>query len=300
LWPNDIHMLNIRTRARGWPYALLAAGVGAIILAAWIGLELQQARAGHGWAAGAPGRARLAGASFAFICDAVGPSLPYLSAALFPAALAVMALCLLQMSIVLVTAVAGVAAGVADRPALWREGLVFAAGFLAAYTTAAAALGLAGQALASYAFVLKALGGALVLLLGLAVLRVLPGGVLSGCRGPRWLIMTGKASLRRPLSAGVAFAVYCAGCCGPYLSGLALLGAGTGTAWQGAALIFGFALLMGALLLLPIFALPASRRIGQALIHHARPIAICSGTMLVVLGTVLLLEPALVWAFLTL
>ena len=146
----------------------------------------------------------------------------------------------------------------------------------------------------------KALDGILVLLLGLAVLRVLPGGALSGCRGPRWLIMSGKASLRRPLGAGVAFAVYCVGCCGPYLSGLALLGTGAGTAWHGAALILGFALLMSSLLLLPIFALPASRRVGQVLIVHARPIAICCGTILVVLGTALLLEPALVWALLAL
>src|SRR5262249_48791800 len=71
--------------------------------------------------------------------------------------------CLLQMSIVLVTAVSGIAAGAASRPAgpaLWRQGLVFAAGFLGVYTAAAVGIGLAGPALARYAVVFKAPGGA--------------------------------------------------------------------------------------------------------------------------------------------
>jgi cytochrome c biogenesis protein CcdA len=279
------------TRARGWGYALLAASAVTIVLALWVGLEVQRLRGGHGQVVAAAG---LAGASFAFICNAVGPSLPYLGAALIPSALAVMAPCLLQMSIVLATAVSGLAGGEAPR---YRQGLAFAAGFLGVYGMAAAALGLAGQALAGYAFVLKALGGGLILLLGLAVLRVLPARALSGCRGPRWLVLTGRATLRRPLGAGVAFAIYCVGCCGPYLSGLALLGAGAGTAWQSVALTLGFALLMAGLLLLPIFALPASRRLAQGLASRARLIAPVSGVLLVMIGTALLLEPALVWAF---
>src|SRR5690242_9375291 len=120
-------MLYARPRARSWGYALGGAAIAAIGLALWVGLEVGRLRAGHGWPAAAPGG--LAGASFAFICEAVGPSLPYLSAALLPAALAVMAPCLLQMSIVLVTAVAGAAAGAAQ---LRRPGLAFAAGFLGA------------------------------------------------------------------------------------------------------------------------------------------------------------------------
>src|SRR5262249_30855206 len=174
-WSNA--MLNLPTHAAGRRYALLGAGASAIALAAWIGLEIQRLRAGHGWPAGAVEPARSAASLYAFICDAVGPSLPYVGAALFPAALAAMAPCLLQMSIVLVTAVSGIAAGAASRPAgvaLWRQGLVFAAGFLGVYTAAAVGIGLAGQALASYAVVFKALGGALVLVLGLVVLRVLP------------------------------------------------------------------------------------------------------------------------------
>jgi cytochrome c-type biogenesis protein len=292
-------MLYTGLHARGMRCALFGAGAGTIILMTWIGLErLGMAR---GWPVAAAEPGHLATASFAFVCDVVAPSLPYLSAALIPAALAVMAPCLLQMSIVLVMAVAGVTASGAaagDRSALRRPGLMFAAGFLGIYAVAAITIGLAGQALAGYAIVLKALGGALVLLLGLAVLRVLPGGALSGCRGPRWLIMTGKASLRRPFSAGTVFAIYCAGCCGPYLSGLALLGAGTGSSGQGAALLGVFALLMGLLLLLPIFALPASKRLSMAIHRRAGVVATFSGTILVAIGAVLLLEPVLVWAFL--
>jgi cytochrome c-type biogenesis protein len=286
-----------KAKTRGVIYALLAAGCSTLLVGAWAWLEVVRLRGGHGGMAQALGLSGAVGSSFALICDAVGPALPYLSVALIPTALAVMAPCLLQMSIVLVSAISGVAAQAGGaRPNLWRQGLAFAAGFLGIYAVAALVLGLVGQGVGSYAAVLKALGGVLVLLLGLAVLRALPRTALSGCRGPRWLIMTGKATLRRPLAAGVAFAVYCVGCCGPYLSGLALLGAGSGSLWQGAALVLAFALLMGGLLLLPIFALPLSQRVGQVLARHAAPVTTVSGVTLVAIGTALALEPLVVWA----
>jgi cytochrome c biogenesis protein CcdA len=288
-------MLHTRNRTRTWRFAGLTAGVTAIALAVWIGLELQHLRSSVTMTSFAA--SDLADSSFAFVCSLVGPSLPYVSAALIPSALVVMAPCLLQMSIVLVTAVTGatVSADAETARPLWRQSIAFAAGFLGLYLLAALAIGLLGQFVAAYAVALKTIGGALILLLGLAVLRVLPSNALSGCRGPRWLIMTGKASLRKPFSAGVAFAIYCVGCCGPYLSGLALLGAGAGSAWQGAALVLGFGLLMGLLLLLPIIAFPQSRRLGQALAQRATLFSALSGTALVVIGTALVLQPALVW-----
>jgi cytochrome c biogenesis protein CcdA len=290
-------MLQAQMRVRGRRYALGAFAVAAMVLTAWIGLELARLRAGHTGLPEVLGVAGPAGAAFAFICSAVGPSLPYLSAALIPSALAVMAPCLLQMSIVLVTAMTGAsAASAASQRSLWREGALFAAGFLGTYAAAALLIGLAGQALAAYGYVLEALGGLFILLLGLAVLRALPRGALSGCRGPRWLVLTGKASLYRPLAAGGAFAVYCVGCCGPYLTGLALLGAGSGSLWGGAGLVLTFALLMGALLLLPIFALPLSRRLSEQIARRAGPLTLIAGTVLVAVGTLLALKPLVVWA----
>lgn len=292
-------MLQTRTRIGGWRYSLLGVAGGALILTAWLALEVERLRAGHGWPSAPP--AWPGGASFALVCNLVAPSLSSVGVALIPAALTAIAPCLLQMSAVLVTALVGALARdpqSAERPALRRAGLRFTAGFLGVYALAALAVGLAGAALASYAFVLRAIGGVVLLLLGLAVLRVLPGALLSGCRGPRWLLISGKASLRRPLGAGVAFAIYCLGCCGPYLAGLALLGAGAGAAWQGAALTGGFALAMGGVLLLPIFALPASQRLGRMLQRHARSMATLAGTLLVGIGAALVLEPALVWALL--
>lgn len=294
-------MIGYSCNRTGWRYAAIGAGCSAVLLVGWLALELARLRGGA--AVALVGSARPAGAPFAFVCDLVGPSLPLLGAALIPAGLAAMAPCLLQMSIVLVTAVAGTAAPArhsAGQLPLRAAGLRFAAGFLGTYAVATLLLGIAGQGLASYAVILRALGGALILLLGLAVLRVLPSGALGSCRGPRWLIITGKASLRRPFGAGVAFAIYCVGCCGPYLAGLALLGVGAGAGWHGMALVGGFALLIGALLLLPIFALAASRRLGQALQRHAGAVMRSAGTLLVVVGVALLIEPALMWALLAL
>ena len=292
-------MLHTLSRAGGRRNSLLGLAGGALLLLAWLALEVARVRALQ--AAASP--AWPVGAQVALVCNLLSPALAPLGAALIPAALAAIAPCLLQMSGVLVAALAGALAReqpASGRPTLRRAGLWVGAGFLGVYAPAVLVVGLAGAALASYAVVLRAAGGALLLLLGLAVLRVLPGALLSGCRGPRWLIATGKASLRRPLGAGVAFAIYCVGCCGPYLAGLALLGAGAGVWWQGAALTAGFALAMGALLLLPIVALPTSQRLALALRRHARAVAGLAGTLLVAIGAALVAEPALVWALLRL
>ncbi len=273
-----LHALNRSHRVA----ALLAAG-GAALALGMAGVVAQ----GHVVAAGSA-------TPIGLLCQVVGPPLPVVAAALAPAALAVMAPCLLQLTTVLVAATAGLA--VSAGRALLRPGLTFAAGFLGVYAVAALVLGLAGQALAAWSFALQAVGGALIAALGLAVLRVLPRRALPGCRGPRWLILTGRASLRRPFGAGAAFAVYCAGCCGPYLAGVAALGASTSSALAGAALVFGFALAMGVLLLLPLLAVGASRRLQVTLAAHAPVVALVAGAILIAAGAALALEPLLVLA----
>lgn len=269
-------MLQTTLRRRGAPVALVAALVAAVAVAAYAAIAAARLPAG-------------APAPLALLCELVGPPLPALGAAVAPAAIAVMAPCLLQLALVLATTSAGVAA-TGDAPP-WRAGLAFAGGFLGVYALAAAAVGVLGAVLAAWAPLLQALGGALLAGLGLAVLRVLPRGVAAGCRGPRWLILTGRANLRRPLGAGAAFAVYCLGCCGPYLGGLALLGAAAGSALAATALVGGFALLMGALLLLPALGAGAGRRAQAALQRHAQPIALASGAALTALGVAIALEP---------
>jgi cytochrome c biogenesis protein CcdA len=268
-------MLQSSLRRQGLPVALGAALVATLSVGAYLLLALQ--RVGP-----------IAG-PVSLLCELIGPPLPIVGAALAPAALAVMAPCLLQLALVLAATSAGLAT--AERTPPWRTGLAFAAGFLGVYAVAAAVVAVAGQSLTDWAPLLQALGGLLLALLGLAVLRLLPRRALSGCRGPRWLILTGKANLRRPVGAGAAFAVYCLGCCGPYLAGLALLGAGSGSALGGAALVVGFALLMGALLLLPLLSVAASRGLQATLQRHGQPIALASGAALIALGLAIALEP---------
>jgi cytochrome c biogenesis protein CcdA len=260
-------VLHSSLRRRGLPVAVAAALASAAATVAALAL-----------AAGSTP------AAAALLCELAGPP----AAA---AALAVMAPCLMQLSGALVAASAGLAASSSGPP--WRAGLAFAAGFLGVYAAAALAVGLLGQTLAALAPLLQAAGGLLLAALGLAVLRVLPARALSGCRGPRWLILTGRANLRRPLGAGAAFAVYCLGCCGPFLGGIALLGAGAGPGLQGAALVAWFGLLMGAVLLLPVAALGASRRLQAALQRHGQPVALAAGAALVALGVALALQPLL-------
>ncbi len=277
-------MLQSTLRRNGLPVALLAGGGAVAVLALSISAALARIDV-----AAPPGGARVA-----LLCELVGPPAA-LSVALAPAALIAMAPCLLQLTAALVAAVAGVTA-TADPGGLRRAGLALASGFLTVYGAAALAVGLAGELLAPWAFLLRAAGGALLALLGLAVLRVLPRRAAPGCKGPRWLILTGRASLRRPFGAGAALAVYCLGCCGPYMAGIGLLGAGASSSMVGAGLVLGFAGLMAALLLLPVVAIGTGRRLRAALARHGAALALIAGPSLVALGAALAFEPLLVYA----
>jgi cytochrome c biogenesis protein CcdA len=104
--------------------------------------------------------------------------------------------------------------------------------------------------------VLGAVGGVLALLLGLAALGDAGPAWLRRCRGPLYLLRSGRASFRRPLRAGVAFGQYCSTCCGPYAFALAVFAGAGRHAWLGAAIVGGYAVLMALPFLVPALLAP--------------------------------------------
>ncbi len=218
---------------------------------------------------------------------------------LLAAGFVVMAPCQLQMAATLTTVLRRSAArrgadGTADPRAVRAAALRFALGYLAFYAPVAVLLAALAWLLDPFAWVLIAAGGGAAVVLGLAALGVVRPAWLSRCRGPLWLLRSGRASFDRPLAAGVAFGQYCASCCGPYVYALVVLAGGSGRPALGAALVVLYAVAMVVPFLLPVLLAPDTfALVGGRLTALAPRLGRATGTMLVGVGLLLLPVAAL-------
>lgn len=211
---------------------------------------------------------------------------------LLAAGFVVMAPCQLQMAASLTVVIKNLAARQlqATSPRLVQGTAIrFALGYLVFYLPIALVLGFLAWLLHRYAWILTMVGGAMSIVLGLAVLGLLRYTFLAKCRGPLWLIRSGRASFQQPFRAGIAFGQYCATCCGPYVYALVVLAGGTATFWLGSGLVMLYAVTMVIPFLLPALLTPTvyatvSERL-QGLTAH---IGQATGYMLVGLGILLI------------
>lgn len=208
-------------------------------------------------------------------------------AVLLVAGFAVMAPCSVQMALTMSRIVGRTAAG--DPRLVRRTAGRFALGYLGLYLPFALLLGAVALLLGPFAWMAVAVGALAALLLGTAALGLLPLGALSRCRGPLWLLRTGRASFQAPLRAGFAFGQYCATCCGPYVLAVAVLAGGSRSFAVAAGLVFGYALLMVLPFLAPAVIAPdAYARIGARAAQLAPLVERATGIMLVGLGIALI------------
>jgi cytochrome c biogenesis protein CcdA len=223
------------------------------------------------------------------------PSLAPLAAGsiLLVAGFAVMAPCSMQMALTMARVVERTHAtrGVSVR----RAASWFALGYVAFYAPIAVVLGGVARLLGAWAWVAVLLGAVLSLVLGLAALRALNLGALSRCRGPLWLLRTGRASFQRPGQAGFAFGQYCATCCGPYVLAVAVIAGGTRSFDVGAGLVAAYAVLMAVPFLAPAFLAPSTyAEMGAAAATLAPRLERLTG--LVLIGVSIALVPGVVAA----
>jgi cytochrome c biogenesis protein CcdA len=203
----------------------------------------------------------------------------------------VMAPCQLQMSATLTVVIRNLAArraGVSDAGAVRRSALLFAGGYVIFYLPIAALLGGVALLLGGYAWLLAVAGGAAAVVLGLSVLGVMERSWLARCRGPLYLIRSGRASFQRPFRAGVAFGQYCATCCGPYLYALVVLAGATGSFWLGVGLVMLYAATMVVPFLLPVLLAPKTYSSVMDLVRDRGPeLDRATGFVLVGMGALL-------------
>lgn len=211
---------------------------------------------------------------------------------LLAAGFVVMTPCQMQMSATLTVVVRNLAAKkarAAGEAPVRSAALRFCLGYLLFYLPVALALGGVAWMLGSYAWVLAVAGGALSVLLGLAALGVLGRSWLARCRGPLYLIRSGRASFQKPLHAGIAFGQYCASCCGPYLYAIVVLAGATGMFWLGSGLVMLYALAMVIPFLLPALLSPRTYAIIAERAQEVSPqLNRATGVMLVGLGLLLM------------
>lgn len=233
----------------------------------------------------------LALAAFAVASRSPGWTLVFAGGLLLAGGFVVMAPCQLQMSATLTVVLRNLAARRAEVTGVRevrRSALLFALGYVLFYLPVAAALGGAAWLLGRYAAWLAVLGGLMAVVLGLAVLGVLKKGWLARCRGPLYLIRSGRASFQKPLKAGVAFGQYCATCCGPYLYALVVLAGATGSFALGSGLVVLYAATMVVPFLLPVLLAPGRYAAVMDLVQAEGPrLERATGLMLVGVGLLL-------------
>ncbi len=211
---------------------------------------------------------------------------------------AVMAPCQLQMSAMLTHVVRNMAArnvSAWGAPSVARAAGLFSLGYLVFYAPVAILLGGLALLLGPYAWMLCLIGGVMAMVLGLAALGALPRSWLSRCRGPLYLLRSGRASFRRPFAAGIAFGQYCATCCGPYLYALLVVAGATGAFWLGAGLVALYSLTMVVPFLLPALLAPGRYAVlGERVQTLAPQVNRATGAALIAMGAVLFPVTALI------
>lgn len=185
-------------------------------------------------------------------------------AALLGAGFLVMVPCELQMAATLASVVRLRPGGgeTAVRPAALR----FAAGYLAFYVPVAAAIAALSVLAGRLGPALTIAGGLGAIVLGFAALGRVKPRWLAACRGPLYLLRTGRASFGRPFRAGLAFGRYCATCCGPYIYALVVFAGAADRFWLAGLLVLAYALVMAVPFVAPALLAPEQvRRLDERL-----------------------------------
>ena len=182
------------------------------------------------------------------------------------------------------------------RSAAFRQSLAFVVGFTVVFVALWASIGLVGYALRDHVGLLRQLGGAILVVMGLHVAGLISLPVLGRQAGaganmgrlvrrrPDGTVIQQAPRVGRSLLFGVVFAAGWTPCIGPILSGIIGLASLRSDVGQGTVLLLAYALGLGIPFVL--VALGADRlrqRLGWFARHDAA-VSVVTGSMLVVVG----------------
>jgi len=185
--------------------------------------------------------------------------------------------------------------GAARRRAAFYQALAFVLGFSAVFITLWASIGLVGYVLRDYVGILRQVGGAILVFMGLHVAGVidvavlyreihLPVGPMGGASMGFGQAAPGTPSYRRSALLGIVFAAGWTPCIGPILGGIIGLASVSASVAEGTVLLVAFATgLAIPFILVAVGATAVSHRLGW-LRDHNRAVSMVTGAMLVVVG----------------
>lgn len=171
----------------------------------------------------------------------------------------------------------------ARRTAL-TQALAFVLGFTVVFIALWASVGLVGYVLRDHIGVLRAAGGAALIVLGLHVAGLIRISALY--RQVRIPVRPAASTPSYPRSVllGAAFAAGWTPCVGPILGGIIGLASVSDSAAQGTALLVAYALGLGIpFILVAVGATEVQRRLGWLRRHHSA-VELVTGALLVLLG----------------
>ncbi len=185
--------------------------------------------------------------------------------------------------------------GTARRRAAFSQALAFVLGFSAVFIALWASVGLIGYVLRDYVGLLRQVGGAVIVFMGLHVAGVinvsalyrevhLPVGPMSGASMGFGQATPTTPSYRRSALLGVVFAAGWTPCIGPILGGIIGLASVSASVAEGTVLLVAYAAgLAIPFILVAVGATSVSHRLGWLRDHHTAVSAV-TGAMLVLVG----------------
>ena len=205
--------------------------------------------------------------------------------ALFGAGVAsFLAPCLVPLLPAYLGMLAGESAEAGDAAKAVPATVVFVLGFATVFAALGGLAGVIGGSLSSIEDGIQRVGGALVVVMGLALLGVAKGPLVRELRVFRRVPAAGPL---RPFVIGVAFGAAWSPCVGPLLGAALVVAARSGQAGRGALLLAAYALGIGVPFLLASLGLASWPALAARLRRLAPRIQRVAGVLLIVLGALL-------------
>ncbi len=175
--------------------------------------------------------------------------------------------------------------GAADRGRAFGHALAFVLGFSSVFTLLWVAIAAFAWAAGDLVLWAQRIGGLLLIVLGLHLAGIVTLPFLAMTRQARVGGVPG--SVARSFAIGVSFGAGWTPCVGPYLAAILGLLLTSSDLGSGSALLFAYALGLGLPFLIAALALDRLAGVLRALQRRARAIEIAGGTLVVIMGVLL-------------